>query len=323
MILKRHTDYYTKNNGIRTIFVCSKCASYFSETKNTTIEGLKKPISMVITVIKVRTEGLGLNATARTYDISKNTILKWELRLASLKPTLFLYSLAHEFLQLVIEGDEIYTKVEKNVSPDESSGWTILLLERASRFIWELKCGRKKRKLFKKAIKALCKIVEKTEDISLITDGERRYGNILFELCHELLRTGKPGRPKQILPKGVKVRVKNKGAQGHKRGPKRPKYQSPFPEHPETDQNINNNDIHANHCEATFSSIRRKNSTFRRKSNTYAKKTDCLQRTLDVYWIVHNFLRVHFTTKEVPAVSLGIIDKRISFQDIFYIQKVG
>jgi hypothetical protein len=277
----------------------------------------------MIKVIEVRTEGLGLNATARAFSISKNTILKWEVRLALLKPTLFLYSLTYKFLQLVIEGDEIYTKVGKNVPPDESSGWTILLLERASRFIWELKCGKKNRKLFKKAIKALCKLVERTGDISLITDGERRYGNILFELCHELLRTGKPGRPKHIFPKGVKVRVKNKGSQSHKRGPKRPKYQAPCPEHPETDQNINNNDIHANHCEATFSSVRRKNSTFRRKSNTYAKRNNGLQRTLDVYWIVHNFLRVHFTTKVVPAVALGVIHKRLSFRDIFYMQKVS
>jgi hypothetical protein len=29
------------------------------------------------------------------------------------------------------------------------------------------------------------------------------------------------------LKKGVKVRLKNKGVQAHKKGPKRPKYQAP------------------------------------------------------------------------------------------------
>ena len=47
----------------------------------------------------------------------------------------------------------------------------------------------------------------------MFTDGERRYGNLLFEICQEVLRTGKPGRPKKTLPKGVKVRIKNKGSQ--------------------------------------------------------------------------------------------------------------
>src|SRR5216684_271041 len=42
-----------------------------------------------------------------------------------------------EFLAIVIEGDEAYAKVHQHVPPDQSLGWTILLMERASRFIWE------------------------------------------------------------------------------------------------------------------------------------------------------------------------------------------
>src|SRR6266568_9202786 len=53
--------------------------------------------------------------------------------------------------------------------------------------------------------------------------------------------------------------------------------------------------------------MRRKCATFRRKTNMYAKSTKGLQRLLRVYWVVHNFLRVHFTTREVPAVALGIL----------------
>jgi hypothetical protein len=46
-----------------------------------------------------------------------------------------LYALCHQFLNLVIEGDELYTKVKKNLLPEDAKGWTIVLLERASRFI--------------------------------------------------------------------------------------------------------------------------------------------------------------------------------------------
>jgi hypothetical protein len=38
---------------------------------------------------------------------------------------------------LGIEGDAAYTKVQQNVPPDPSAGWTILLMDRASRFIGE------------------------------------------------------------------------------------------------------------------------------------------------------------------------------------------
>ena len=78
--------------------------------------------------------------------------------------------------------------------------------------------------------------------------------------------------------------------------------------------------IHANHVEAFNASIRRRNAAFRRKTNTYAKSRKHLQRTLDVYWLVHNFVRVHFTTKVVPAVKLGILKLGISWTQLLSIR---
>jgi hypothetical protein len=134
----------------------------------------------------------------------------------------------------MIEGDELSTRVHKNRAPEEAQGWTIALMDRATRFLWEMHCGRKDRKLLKHAMRLLGEGIQQTGDVTLLTDGERRYGNLLFELCRQALRTGKRGRPKKTLPKGVKVRSKNKGAQQHKRGPKRPTYQAPYPAHPDT-----------------------------------------------------------------------------------------
>src|SRR5713101_2945678 len=319
-VLQSHTTYATQHHGRRIIDKCANCPPYFSETKNTLMAGLKTPVSVIWQVVKARTEGMGFNAAARTFEKAKNTILAWERKFLDLHQVLFLYALVHEFLELVIEGDEAYTKVQKNVPPDQSPGWTILLMDRASRFIWELDCGKKDRKLFKKAIKSLDRIARHTHDLSIFTDGERRYGNLLFEICDDLVNNGKPGRPKKTFKRGVHVRIKNKGSQAHKKGPKRPTYQSPWPEHPETIRTMAETDIHANHAEAFLSSLRRKCATFRRKTNMYAKTTAGLQRLLHVYWVVHNFLRVHFTTREVPAVALGVIERRLSAGEIFHMQ---
>lgn len=319
-LLQSHTTYATQHYGRRIIYKCANCPPYFSETKKTLMAGLKTPVSVIWQVVKARTEGMGLNAAARTFEKAKNTILAWERKFRDLPQVLFLYALVHEFLALVIEGDEAYTKVQKNVPPAQSPGGTILLLERASRFIWEIDGGQKDRKLFHKAIKSWAKLARQTHDLSLFTDGERRYGNLLFEICHELVHSGKPGRPKKTFKKGLHVRLKNKGAQAHKKGRKRPKYQSPWREHPATARLIAETDIHANHAEAFWRALRRKCATFRRKTNTYAKATTGLQRLLRVYWVVHNFLRVHFTIREVPAVALGILERRLSVQEIFQIQ---
>ena len=317
---KIHTHYDTQNHGQRVIHKCHICGRSFSSTVNTFLAGLKKPISLIIQVIKSRTEGLGLNAACRTFGIAKNTLINWEMKFSKIKEVLLLYSLVHSFIKLIIEGDEVYTRVGKNVHPDESIGWTVVLMDMASRFLWELQCGKKDRKLFRKALRILNKLIIKTKDISLLTDGEQRYGNILFEICNELVFTGKKGRPRKTLKKGVKVRIKNKVSQAHKKGPKRPKYQAPQSEHPQTVQDLINKDIHANHCEAFNSSLRRRNSAFRRRTNTYAKNENGLQRTLDVFWVIHNFIRTHFTTKKVPAVALGILDKGLSWGKIFMIR---
>ena len=67
--------------------------------------------------------------------------------------------------------------------------------------------------------------------------------------------------------------------------------------------------------------MRRKNSTFRRRTNTYAKNTNGLQRTLDLYWVVHNYIRTHYMTKTVPAVAVGLIEKEMTWFDVLYTRK--
>jgi transposase-like protein len=317
-----HTTYTVKSGEERCIHHCHDCGDYFSETKDTPLAGLRTPLSKINLVIDALNDGLGINAAVRTFKVAKNTIYGWLARVAGLKEVLMLYALCHQFLSQLVEGDELYTKVKENKPPDQSAGWTIVLMERASRFIWELKCGQRDRSLFQVAMETLSQVIEQTQDLSLVTDGERRYGHILFEICRQTLRTGKVGRPRQTLPKGVKVRVKNKGSQAHKKGPKRPKYQAPQPEHPDTPQDLADTDIHANHLEGFNSGIRRKLACYRRRTNTYAKQEETLQTRLDVHWLLHNFVRPHFTTKQVPAVALGILERGLSLFELFKVRYI-
>jgi len=313
--------YETCENGRRQLFRCNACHRIFSETKGTFLAGLRKPVSLIAQVLKSRSDGGSFNATCRVFNIAKNTLLDWEHRFANLRDILLIYTLIHTFISQIIEGDELYTKVKKNKPVENCEGWTIVLMDRATRFIWEIKCGKKDRALFFAGMKIIKQVIERTEDISLFTDGERRYGKILFEICNEIIYSGKRGRPPKVLPQGVKVRLKNKGSQRRKPGRRLPKYESPQNEHPLTVQDISNSEIHANHVEAFNSSLRRRNSAYRRKTNTYAKTTDGLQRTLDIFWVVHNFIRPHFTTKQVPAVALGILDEGITWEEAFTVQQ--
>lgn len=188
------------------------------------------------------------------------------------------------------------------------------MLQCTSRFLWTLQCGQRDEALFLEAIGDICQLIAQTEDLTLLTDGERCYGNFLFADCGRALYTGKVGRPAHALPEGVKVRLKNKGQS------KRPTYEAPQPEHPQTPQNVPDTDIHANHLEAFNSALRRQLACFRRRANTYAKLKTALHRRLDVHWLLHNFVRPHFTTKMVPAVALGIFESGLSWAQLFAIQ---
>ncbi len=209
---------------------------------------------------------MGLNAVARTFNVSKKTVIDWEDRLGEFKPVLRLSAWLHQLIELMIEGDELYTLVEKNEPPGLSQGWTIVsrdlrplprtlvLKDKStrktppSRFLWELHCGSKDQQLLKRALNTLVEVISQTEDLSLFTDGERRYGNLLFDICHEVIRDGKPGRPPKPLPKGIRVRLKHKGAK-KRVGRPRKKYEAPVPEHPQTETKVVENEIHANHVE--------------------------------------------------------------------------
>ena len=270
--LKVHTVYTVQHDETRRKNNCPAFQCYFSETYGTALAGLRTPLSRIQQIWEALNDGRSVNATCRTFHVSKNTLRSWQERLSPVKDALLLYALCQQFVHQVIEGDELYTKVHANQPPADSPGWTIVLMDRASRFIWDLSCGERERVLFEQAMQTLAQVVHQTNDLTLLTDGERRYGNVLFEICHTVIRTGRRGRPRQTLPEGVHVRVKNKGSQAHRRGPKRPKYQVPQPEHPNTPASIADHDIHANHVEAFNAALRRRMACYRRKTNTSAQK---------------------------------------------------
>lgn len=195
--IKPHTGYTVRGGEQRCIYHCQDCGSYFSETKNTPLEGLKTPLSRITMILNAINDGMGINAACRTFHAGKPSIKRWLDRLGGLKETLLLYTLCHEFIQQLVEGDELYTKVGENKPAFASEGWTIVLMDRASRFIWELECGPRETGLFERAMQTLSQVIEQTEDLTLFTDGERRYGTLLFQICQEAVRMGRVGRPKK------------------------------------------------------------------------------------------------------------------------------
>ena len=105
------TYYETKNNGIRELLRCNDCGHVYAETANTFMFNIKTSISKIALVLNSRSEGMSFNATCRVYAISAHTLQAWESRFKGLKDILMAYTLAHSFIEMVVEGDELYTKI--------------------------------------------------------------------------------------------------------------------------------------------------------------------------------------------------------------------
>jgi transposase-like protein len=111
--LKTRKSYTLKGGVVRQLYRCPECQHCFSETHDTPLANLKTPLSQIVLILQALNEGLGINAVCRLFRVSKNSLYRWQERLSNLKPTLLLYALCHQFLNLVIEGDERYTKIKK------------------------------------------------------------------------------------------------------------------------------------------------------------------------------------------------------------------
>ncbi len=111
--IETHKSYTVKAGGVRRLYYCPDCKGYFSETYNTPLANLKTPLSRIVEILQALNEGLGVNAVCRVFGVSKTSLYRGQERLSDLKPTLLLYALCHQFLNLMVEGDELYTKVKK------------------------------------------------------------------------------------------------------------------------------------------------------------------------------------------------------------------
>jgi hypothetical protein len=104
--------------------------------------------------------------------------------------------------------------------PADSEGWTLTVLERASRYWVTALAGPKDDELFRQGTEASWLWAQDAFTIRWFTDGERRYGKMLWPLASEYL----PERGlalsypyRKVWREGLEVAMKIKGSQGKRR----------------------------------------------------------------------------------------------------------
>ena len=118
---------------------------------------LRSRSSDVISAIHARTEGVGLRAAGRLVKKTHPTIASWETKALMLGEQLDLK--APVDYNVLLESDELYTKVGKNRPAAESSGWTACAIERKSRYCTKHITGMRVAELFERHTDVLLEFV--------------------------------------------------------------------------------------------------------------------------------------------------------------------
>lgn len=170
--------------------------------------------------------------------------------------------------------------------------------------------GIKDKHLFSNGVQAAWEWMKACDGIRWFTDGERRYGQELWNLASVYLKTGDYHPDyghRKVWREGLEVAMKIKGSQGNRRV-EWVKIEHPFTAiSPECE-------VHANHNEAQNAALRRRCSAYRRRQNLYAKNLSGLQRVLNVQRLIHNWVRPHWGLgkQTTPAMKMGFCSRPLS-----------
>lgn len=178
----------------------------------------------------------------------------------------------------------------------------------------QAQAGQKTNQLFEQGTRQAWAWANPATSIRWFTDGERRYGQALWQLASVRLKAGECHRDfpyRKVWREGLEVAMKIKGSQGRRR------VEWVRVEHPFTAISAAP-EVHANHNEAQNSALRRRASAYRRRQNLYAKCVEGLQRVLDVQRLIHNWVRPHWGLgrKLTPAMAMGYCQRPLSMAEL-------
>lgn len=125
--------YETRRGEHRQMYRCEHCQKRFSETKRTVFFGLKTAEETVYRALASLAEGMGIRATARVFEVDKDTVLLW-LKRAGEHCRQVSYYLMQNLHVDQVQLDELWTFVNKKEG--KLSVWERLHTEYGDTWIW-------------------------------------------------------------------------------------------------------------------------------------------------------------------------------------------
>src|SRR5215210_3940473 len=179
---------------------CKRCQRTFSQTTGTALYRLHKPKELVFTVITLLAHGCPLQAIVAAFGLDERTVARWEREAGMQCRRVHEHVVEAGRVELgQVQADELRVRVVGGVM------WLAGALAVESRlWLGGVVSMRRDRDLIRALLSRVrsCGLVRA---VLLCTDGLASYPKAAIHLFREPLRTGKPGRPRLILPEGIMI----------------------------------------------------------------------------------------------------------------------
>jgi IS1 family transposase len=114
---------------------CVACGTYFLETHGTPLHGTRVAPELVVWAVGALTEGLGIRAVARVFEVDPNTVLAWVIEAADHLEAFSRFRL-HDVQIRQVQLDELYAVLSTVKVGQMTEAQAIERLERSPHWVW-------------------------------------------------------------------------------------------------------------------------------------------------------------------------------------------
>jgi hypothetical protein len=122
------------NGGSWRQLLCVACRRYFLETLGTVFHGKRASVDLIVRVIACLAEGLGIQGTARVFEVDPNTVLQWLVEAAE-QLQAFSRHVLHDVRVRQVQLDELFALLSAVKDHEVSAAEAIERLERSPQWV--------------------------------------------------------------------------------------------------------------------------------------------------------------------------------------------
>ncbi len=179
---------------------CKRCGQTFSATKGTALYRAHKPHELVATVVTLLAYGCPLQAVVAAFGLDERTVARWQRESGRQCWRVHEHIVqAGGVLLEHVQADELRIRIVGGVL------WLASALSVTSRlWLGGVVRVRRDRHLIRMLLRGV-RVCGAFKNLLLCTDGLAAYPKQALSVLREPLRTGRPGRPRLLLPEGLMV----------------------------------------------------------------------------------------------------------------------